>query len=124
MKRGIVALIRKNNKTLLISKKDGFRTVWQFPTCEVVESEEPEAAGLQKIGQKFGLDLELKDFIDLIILPNSTIYFYEFYPKSDDPILPKEFKDFSWVEKTKLEDFLSKQAIDAMPNQVISLLKF
>ena len=123
MKRGVIALVKKNGKMLLLSKKEGFQTIWQLPTCEVAENEEPESAGLKILKEKFDLDVELKDFIDLIILPKSTIYFYEFHPTTEELYLPKEFKSFSWVETAKLEDFLSKQAIDVMPKEVVRILK-
>ena len=124
MKRGVIALVKKNGKMLLLSKKEGFQTIWQLPTCEVLESEEPESAGLKVLREKFDLDVELKDFIDLIILPNSTIYFYEFHPATEELYLPKEFKSFSWVEPSKLEDFLPKKAIDIFPKEVVKALKF
>ena len=124
MKRGVIAIVKKNGKILLLSKKEGFQTIWQFPTCEVGENEEPESSGLRNMKEKFDLDVELKDFLDLLILPKSTIYFYEFYPTTEELYLPKEFNNFSWVESSKLEDFLLKQTIDILPKEVIKTLKY
>ena len=123
MKRGVIAIVKCNRKFLLLGKKEGFQTIWQFPSCEVKENEEPEMAVLARLKENLSLDISLKDFLDILILPNSTIYFYDCSSVSEEILLPKSYKSFSWVEPFELENYLDKKTIDALPKEVIRTLK-
>jgi len=122
-KKSVVGVVSNNGKVLILSKRSDFKDSWHLPSGEVKQSEEPEEAILNRMKEKVDLDINLKDFIDVLKLPKSSLYFYECESQTKSVKLNNGSNDFKWINVEKIPDFISKDAINILPIEVKKRLK-
>ncbi len=117
-KKGVVGVVSNNGKLLILSKRSDFKDTWHLPSGDVKPNEEPEEAILNRMKEKVDIDIQLKDFIDVLKLPKSSLYFYDCESKTKSVKLNNGSNGFKWIELDKITDFISKDAIEILPTEV------
>lgn len=120
MKRqAVIGLVEKKGKFLLVKKPEALR--WSVPGGSVKTNQAPEEAVINIIKQETNLDVELDDFLDVLITEDVDVYWYSCHANGDK--IYSNRLETKWVKKEDLQEHLSEEAIKVYPYEVLKFLE-
>lgn len=110
-------IIEKDGKVLIECQKHGTETFWGFPKGHKEGNETNKETAIREVKEEMGIDVEiicntpikLEYFIEDVKV-NKTVYLFRAKMKSptqEIKIQEAEVVDYKWVDKQKINDFLT-----------------
>ena len=115
-KQVAMGIVIRSGKILLVKRPQEFK--WNIPGFKV-NGEAPEDTVVNKIKKDTGIEIELKDFIDVLNTENVDVFWYLC---SYNGGMIESKSDVQWIDIKNIRDFVSEDALKVYPNEVLRYL--
>lgn len=103
-----IALVIRQDKVLMVRRKNDAELSWQFPSGEIEEGETPEEAAVREVGEETKVTCDAQEVIGWRVHPitGRTVRYVACSWTSGEPTVgdPEELDRVEWVDKTEVHE--------------------